>query len=103
MIAVMKAREKVKVAAGNVGAALIVFVLALGAAIWHGQSAGWWAERGLILATVKDASKLELGAPVFFRGVKDGKGAHAKAPCRGPARIQAAHGGGQAGVQAHPA
>jgi hypothetical protein len=38
-----------------------------------GERAGCWEERRLVLATVGDASELEIGSPVYFRGVEIGE------------------------------
>jgi len=38
-----------------------------------GERAGCWEERRLVLATVRDASELEIGSPVYFRGVEIGE------------------------------
>jgi hypothetical protein len=65
--------SQARINARNLGAGLIVVMLALGLIVWFGLRARWWEEKGMVLATVKDASKLESDAPVFFRGVEIGK------------------------------
>ncbi|HUT53375.1 MAG TPA: MlaD family protein [bacterium] len=69
-----------KINARNVGAGTLLVLAALGLGVWYGLRAEWWKERCLVLATVKDASKLELGAPVYFRGVDVGKVTMLKPP-----------------------
>ena len=71
---------KPKALARNVGAGALLVAAAIVVAGWYGLHAGWWKERCLVLPTVKDASKLELGAPVYFRGVNIGAVAMIRPP-----------------------
>jgi hypothetical protein len=52
----------------------VVLVLAVAVLVLiGGERAGCWEERRLVLAAVEDASELEVGSPVYFRGVEIGE------------------------------
>jgi hypothetical protein len=75
--------SKSKLRSRDVGAGVMLVVVALVLGLWAGEKAGWWEERYLVLAAVKDPQKLTISSPVFFRGVEIGEVSEIKPPEKG--------------------
>lgn len=64
----------------EVGIGVIVVLGALIVIYIQGKQLGWWQERYLVLATVKDGKDLMVNDPVYFRGVSIGRVAAIRLP-----------------------
>jgi MlaD protein len=66
-----KTQRKIK--AKDLGAGILLVSVLFGILIIFGGRAGLWEEKRLVLTTVSDTKELEVGSPVYFKGIDIGK------------------------------